>query len=114
MDNTFLRKLGDYLMVSQGFQSDDNILLDGSYDPEMLYVECRTCGKPIIWEKGRTTHILRQSGIDPSTLDANCLILSDACKSCKPHAEGYHLSIVRLASISQQDLLLLQKHGGRA
>ncbi len=85
------------------------------YDPELLYVECKHCGRPVLWEPGRTTAILMQSDISPSSVDEHCLILSDGCRECMPGNNGFHLSIVRLANISvPAALLMLQTPVGNA
>ncbi len=80
----------------------------------MLYVECRKCGKPIMWEPGRTTAILARSSVNPDLVDERCMIVSDGCRDCSPQADAFALTIVRLAGISAQDLLLLHKTGGNA
>lgn len=84
------------------------------YDPELIYVECRVCGRPVLWEPGRTTAILIESQINTSTVDEHCLILSDGCRGCKPEADGYHLSIVRLSDVPISSFLLMQKPKGHA
>lgn len=87
---------------------------DKSYDPEMIYVECRVCGNPVMWEPGRTTAILLHSQINPDSVDAFCLILTEGCKKCKPGAPEYPLSMIRLSDITPQELLGLYKPGGHA
>jgi hypothetical protein len=115
MDNNNISStLSDALFISPSFEPGQTQKSNPAYDPEMLYVECNNCGKPIVWEPGRTTELLIRSNINPSTLDEHCLILSDGCKECMPYSRGYSLSIVRLAGISLQDLLLLQKTSGHA
>ena len=52
------------------------------YDPELLYVECGRCGAPVLWEPGRATRLLDESGIDPLELDAACLLVTNACPMC--------------------------------
>lgn len=84
------------------------------YDPELLYVECKLCGRPILWEQGRTTSLLLQSNINPLSIDAHCLILSEGCRECMPDADGFHLSIIRLATMPMSAVLLLQKPAGNA
>jgi len=84
------------------------------YDLDLIYVECRFCGKPVLWEKGNTSLLLRASGVDVSQLDAECLILSEGCPQCLPGTSPFHLSVVRIASITPQDILLLSESKGRA
>ncbi len=86
--------------------------LKNKYDPEMLYVECRVCGLPVVWEAGRTTLLLSRSSIHPGALDEHCLILSEGCPSCRPGENGYTLSVVRLANFGPFDFVA--KYGGRA
>ncbi|MDR2504023.1 MAG: hypothetical protein LBD82_06565 [Deltaproteobacteria bacterium] len=85
-----------------------------TYDPELLYVECRFCGRPILWAPGRTTHLLVQSDINPLTLDEHCLILSEGCRECMPESEGFHMSIVRLAKAPLAAMLMLRSPAGHA
>ena len=84
------------------------------YHPELLYVECRLCGKPVLWEKGRTRAIVRASGMDMNLLDECCLILSDGCPQCRPGHSGFQLHMVRLTSLSTQDFLLMEDAKGSA
>jgi hypothetical protein len=106
--------LNEALFLASSFEPAQVKKGNSPYDPEMLYVECSNCGKPIMWEPGRTTELLIRSNINVSQLDEHCLILADGCKECRPSSHGHSLSIVRLAGISMQDLLLLQKTGGHA
>ncbi|MCL1889973.1 MAG: hypothetical protein FWF99_05665 [Desulfovibrionaceae bacterium] len=85
-----------------------------TYDPELLYVECKLCGRPIIWAPGRTTNLLLQSDINPLSLDEHCLILSDGCRECMPDADGFHMSIVRLSQMPIASLLLMHRPPGHA
>ncbi len=84
------------------------------YDPEMLYVECRNCGKPVLWEPGKTTRLLSQASINLESLDASCLIISDGCRQCKPGVEGYTIAVMRLASLAEEMLLVPNKPFGTA
>ncbi len=77
------------------------------YDPEMLYVECKICGKPVVWEPGKTTHLLRKAQVNLDMLDETCLILSNGCSACHPEADGYTLAMVHLSSLSPRDLKML-------
>lgn len=85
------------------------------FDPELLYVECRVCGKPVVWEAGKTTTLLTAAGVDFTLLDAHCLILSDGCPTCRPKPDdGYMLAVVRLAGLGVEEPLRLLKSGGRS
>jgi hypothetical protein len=84
------------------------------YDLDLIYVECRFCGNPVLWEKGKTSLLLRASGIDTSLLDAECLILSEGCPQCRPGVSPLHLHVVRVTSITPQDALLLSMNKGHA
>lgn len=85
------------------------------YDPEMLYVECHACGKPVLWEAGKTTEILLSAGVDVSKLDERCMILSEGCPSCSPFSGGgYTLAVVRLAGLTPEEALHMTKPGGTA
>lgn len=85
-----------------------------AYDLDLLYVECRLCGNPVLWDQGKTSHLIHSSGIDTTLLDSECLILSEGCPKCKPDAGTYHLQVVRVAALSAQDILLLSAQKGNA
>jgi hypothetical protein len=85
------------------------------YDPELLYVECRACGKPVLWEPGRTTQLLLAAGVDVSRLDERCLILSEGCPACRPHEEhGFTLAVLRIAGLTPEEAVYMEKPAGNA
>ena len=100
-------KLGSLRALESGAPASD-------YDLELLYVECRLCGKPVLWEHGRMQAIIKASGMDASLLDESCLILSEGCPMCKPEHSGFQLHMVRLTSFSPQDMLLMGEAKGSA
>ena len=68
------------------------------YDPELMIVECARCGRPVLWESGRSTAVLACVGIDPLEIDAHCLLLTDGCPHCRPRQEeGFSVQVFRLA-----------------
>lgn len=76
-------------------------------DPELLYVECSQCGHPLLWGVGDTTSILRGAGIDLSSLDERCMIVSEGCPNCSPGEKVFPTHVVRLSqerSAPRQDL----------
>ena len=67
------------------------------YDPELMIVECAHCGRPVLWEPGRSTEVLAGVGIDPLELDAHCLLLTDGCPHCRPRQKGgFNVQVFRL------------------
>jgi len=69
------------------------------YDPELMIVECAHCGRPVLWEPGRSTEVLAGVGIDPLELDAHCLLLTNGCPHCRPcQKEGFSVQVFRLTS----------------
>lgn len=85
------------------------------YDPEMLYVECHLCGKPVLWEPGKTTELLLEAGVDLKALDERCLIVSDGCPLCCPEEErGFTMAVVRVAGLSPEEAALMARPGGTA
>lgn len=92
----------------------DRAKLSEGYDLDLLYVECRFCGKPVLWEKGNTSLLLRASGVDMNALDEACMILSEGCPGCRPDASVFHMHIVRVASFDAEDVLLLVDSKGNA
>ena len=111
LNNTLVSATEDGFVIRENIQASRPV---ADYDLDLTYVECRFCGKPVLWEKGKTSLLLRASGIDLSLLDAECLILSDGCPNCQPDASPFHLNVVRVASITPQDILLLSESKGRA
>ena len=89
-------------------------LRDKPYDIDLLYVECRACGKPVVWEKGKTSALVAASGVDVSLFDAHCMLLSDGCPSCLPDVIHFTLHLVRLTSFFSPELLLLGDCRGNA
>lgn len=86
-----------------------------TYDPELLYVECQTCGRPVLWEAGRTTDLLIAAGVDVSRLDERCMIVSEGCPSCSPGSgEGYTLAVVRLAGLTPEEAVHMARPAGTA
>lgn len=85
------------------------------YDPELLYVECHVCGKPVLWEKGKTTELLLAAGVDISKLDERCMIVSEGCPACLPApGEGYTLAVVRIAGLTPEEAVYMTRPGGTA
>ena len=67
-----------------------------NFDPELLYVECSQCGQPVLWRHGLTSKLLNMAGIDPSTLDERCVIMSEGCPACKPGETSFTTQVIRL------------------
>lgn len=87
----------------------------GSYDPELLYVECQICGKPVIWEPGKTTELLIAAGVDVGKLDERCMIVSEGCPACAPYTkDGYTLAVVRLAGLTPEEAVYMTRPAGTA
>lgn len=64
------------------------------FDPEMLYVECSRCGRPLIWEKGTTTFLLKHAGLDKSP-GPDWMMMSKGCPSCSPGQNEFVLTLAR-------------------
>lgn len=107
-----LESLFENMLASSPTLSANN--KNTQYDPELMYVECSSCGRPIVWEKGRTSSLLKQFGIPLEMLDSACMIISNGCTGCMPGEHEFGLSIVRLAGLDSRDLALLQKPAGNA
>ena len=80
------------------------------FDPELLYVECRLCGRPVYWGEGLSTLIVAGAGIPQGSLDARCMILTNGCDHCKPHGRHEHI-IIRISSSGKYDRLLDEPAG---
>ncbi len=95
--------------------SDGPALYSGkNYDPELLYVECRICGRPVVWEPGKTTILLQQAEINLQNLDSSCLLLADNCPTCRPELLAVKLQVVRLSITNDEDLEQLEIFQGNA
>ena len=88
--------------------------LGTSYDPELLYVECRSCGRPVVWEPGKTTLLLQQAEVSLQSLDSSCLLLADNCPTCRPDLLAVKLQVVRLSVALDEDLENLEILQGNA
>ncbi|MCC8195028.1 MAG: hypothetical protein LIP28_10320 [Deltaproteobacteria bacterium] len=111
LGNAVVASSGESFAVREYLQNRQPVI---GYDLDLIYVECRLCGKPVLWEKGKTSLLLHASGIDVSLLDSECMILSEGCPQCRPGASPFHLNVVRVTSITPQDVLLLSENKGRA
>ena len=70
------------------------IKTEDGFDPELLYVECARCHRPLLWEPGQTVKLLRQSNIDLNSLNAGCMILSEGCPICSAEEDGFVARLV--------------------
>ncbi|WP_051617015.1 hypothetical protein [Desulfonatronovibrio hydrogenovorans] len=62
------------------------------FDMETLYVECSRCGRPLVWARGTTTHLIRHSGVKQE-LGPEWMLLSRGCPSCAPDQEEFALTL---------------------
>ncbi len=65
------------------------------YDPELLYVECGFCGRPVVWDTGEATEFVAWLGVNAWAVDSSCLILTHGCANCAPEAEAYRVQMIR-------------------
>ncbi len=77
------------------------------FDPELLYVECARCHRPLLWEQGETSKLIRRSKIDVSSLNSQCMILSDGCPVCAAGQEGYVAKLVLVVENIEDEKLLV-------
>lgn len=75
------------------------------FDPELLYVECRLCGRPVFWGSGASTLAVAGLGIAPSSLDSRCMILTNGCAHCRPKAHHDHI-LIRISESGEYDRLM--------
>ncbi len=99
----------------EALQLESRLARNISYDPEMLYVECHLCGRPVVWEPGKTTELLQAGGVDFRTVDEHCLILSEGCLACQPNEKhGFSLAVVRIAGVTPNEAMYMDKPAGNA
>ena len=67
-------------------------------DPELLFVECGSCGSPVLWEPGKATQLLTEAGIDPLELDTSCILVTDGCPMCTHQRKQYTVQIFKICS----------------
>ena len=102
-------------MAAELMQQAPQPQVGDGFDPELLYVECQTCGKPVLWEQGKTTALLFAAGVDTTKLDERCLILSEGCPACAPQEKkGYTLAVVRIAGLTPEEAVYMARPGGTA
>ena len=78
-------------------------------------MECRQCGKPVLWGPGQTTSLLTEAGVDMRMLDERCLILSEGCPVCRPEEDhGFTLAVVRVAGLTPEEAAYMSKPAGTA
>lgn len=75
------------------------------HDPELMFVECVRCGRPVMWEHGRATQELRDAGVRSADLDDHCMIVTDGCAQCRPENGAYRVKVIRISGIEQRDPL---------
>ncbi|WP_281760288.1 hypothetical protein [Pseudodesulfovibrio nedwellii] len=90
--------MNDYTIIALAIPSEEDYFLSMTkkFDPETLYVECHRCGQPVLWRPGMTTRLLKLAGIDVSTLDQRCVILSEGCPACMPGETTFTTQVIRL------------------
>ncbi len=76
------------------------------FDPELLYVECARCHRPLLWEPGQTSKLLRRANIDPGSLNSGCMILSEGCPICSVEEEGFVARLVFAIESPEMEKLL--------
>lgn len=82
------------------------ITAEEGFDPELLYVECARCHRPLLWEPGQTVKLLRQSNIDLNSLNAGCMILSEGCPICSAGEDGFIARLVFAIDSPEMEKLL--------
>lgn len=80
-------------------------------DPELMYVECGRCGRPVFWQEGRTTAVLMAAGVTMDALDQGCLLVSDGCVHCRPGVEDVQIHVLRMKDVPLADELRFE--GGK-
>ncbi|WP_235894010.1 hypothetical protein [Oceanidesulfovibrio indonesiensis] len=73
------------------------------FDPELLYVECLQCGRPVLWRPTRTRSLIEASGLLPEELDHSCLIGTDGCPVCSPELGSFKTILVRVESYADSE-----------
>jgi hypothetical protein len=73
------------------------------YDPEMLYIECTNCGRPIIWDEGEATDFVAWSGYPAWAIDSSCCILTSSCPACAPNKGGYSSWLAKAAEMPEPE-----------
>ena len=116
LGNALVAQAEDGFSTQEGLECPANTAAPvlAGYDLDLLYVECCFCGKPVLWDKGKTSLLVQASGIDTSLLDEECMILSEGCPNCRPETPFFQLRVVRVAALSPHDLMLFAENRGSA
>lgn len=69
------------------------------FDPDLMYVECKHCGRPVVWTKGRTSQVLQGADVEHLILDASCMILTHGCPRCVPGETRFRLQVVQVDDV---------------
>ncbi|MFW5734334.1 MAG: hypothetical protein ACOCWR_04660 [Oceanidesulfovibrio sp.] len=72
------------------------------FDPELLYVECLRCGRPVLWRPARTRSLIEASGLLPEELDHSFLIGTNGCPVCSPELGSFTTMLVRVESFGKE------------
>ncbi len=96
--------------ISQAIGLKKNIVRE-VWDPELIYVECMHCGRPVLWKPGVSTSLILQAGVRPEQLDESCLILSKGCPACQQGKHLFETKVVRLTQSRRSKSELRDAHG---
>ncbi|GFM32586.1 hypothetical protein LN040_14210 [Desulfovibrio subterraneus] len=73
------------------------------FDPDLMYVECKHCSRPVLWNKGRTSEILQDVDIVRVELDSSCMILTHGCPRCTPGVTKFRLQVIRADEVYAEE-----------
>jgi len=94
--NTAAQRLLRKVNARNEMQGKEQLPDVAGFDPELLYVECEKCGRPVVWEPGRTSALLLLAGVELETLDSRCLLVSEGCSACTPGEFYFTTKVTRL------------------
>lgn len=97
--------------ISQAVGLKKHTVVRKIWDPELIYVECMRCGRPVLWKPGVSTALLLQAGVRPDQLDASCLILSKGCPACQHGKHLFETRVVRLTGTQPPQAGLRDAYG---
>lgn len=84
------------------------------FDPELLYVQCAHCGRPVLWTQGKLTRIIRDAGVSRQQLDATHVMLTEGCPECNPEQSEFRIQLIRLERMPPHNPLSNDDRAGNA
>lgn len=84
------------------------------FDPELLYVQCAHCSRPVMWTQGKLTQIVRDAGVSRAQLDATHFMFTEGCPQCNPEQTEFRIRLIRMDRMPPENPLSNDPRAGNA